>query len=342
MVIVKSILFRVALKQNGGGIEDIRCHYLLLLKYCGIYHLHGFISTGLTSNTMDVSDNEKFNAAYSQYQQGNYKMAQSSILDIYRTTKSDLTKLQCIMGLVAPINHENPDETINYCNEGITLAEGFKRIGEFSYLRACKGYMLIIKASPKAHRQGELTLAPGWFGFSLETEKQEYDKLNNEVEALFKGMTRLLDQGEKVAVDLPKKSYLAHILTFKGLALSQKYLILQLMAIKEFRFKKLTKWFRFNLFLLKNKTTKIKLLNIRREFKEAFLKSYKIFIEQADITNAGYALYNLANSLRGFLSIRFLRRAERLARKSKDNTLLIMCGKLGAKITGYSFLKFFY
>lgn len=289
---------------------------------------------------MVASDNEIYQQASTLFHRGDWSGARKLMLYLYEKSSDPAARLQAILALVTPINHKNISEAITYCDEGLLLAKSLNLVGETAYLKSVKAYSLTIKASPMIHQMGLLNLPPGWFEFSLEVEQKEYTSLKTQADGLLKGMRRLIDEAELTGRSLPNKSTLAHVLMFKGQALSQEFLLLQLLWLKDLRFKKLLRFLKLNPMFFQPKEVQEKIRQSLVITKSTFLESAKLFQESSDYSNAGYSLYNLANRLRGFRAAKFLKQALKLAQEANDAVLTSQCERLAKEIPGYALFKF--
>jgi hypothetical protein len=127
-------------------------------------------------------DQEKLNEGRRLFERGEYSEARKTFESI--TSKDSSIRLNVLLAMLGVLDHvsEN-DKLLAVVNEGIELTTKTGNESIQSFLLGKKCLFLITQLSSMIYRQTNLTLSSrvfGWIGFSLERDKQEYEKLEKQ------------------------------------------------------------------------------------------------------------------------------------------------------------------
>jgi len=270
---------------------------------------------------------------------GRRKEASTELLRLYHYITDNSLRLQLIDALLTALDPKKENHTlIDLSSEGIKLSEEQKSLDLRAHFMSRKAEFLANKSAFLHLRRAELKLAPGWLGFSIEADKNNYESLTAEIQSLEKETDKLLSDAMMIATSAGNKKTLAFVLISKGYVESSRYLDYKLKCIS-------VPWKSKVRLILNKWGLEIPLLfglNHHKRLKayiESFTKSYlegAKLLEEIDDPYAGYAFRDLSISLKMAYKFRqaksCLRKAKVLARKHNDAFLSAQISQLERSI----------
>jgi len=104
------------------------------------------------------------------------------IEEIERSSLSDMEKLQNFVNFMANLNPaENYDTLMSACKYGISYSSKLNRPEMEAQFYISRAKILIMQTVRPIGEMKNITLAPNWFQFALESEKRKYNELNEKV-----------------------------------------------------------------------------------------------------------------------------------------------------------------
>lgn len=133
------------------------------------------------------------------------EVIKKDILDIIRSnTDMDIaiSKLGILLSTLKPI--EDADRIHLVCDASILCAEKIGKTEMIAQFYLMKARAEISKPAKLIHEMKNLTLALGWFGYALKSEKQRYEELDKRVNEIWNTIQTYLNTGFEY---LKKKAY---------------------------------------------------------------------------------------------------------------------------------------
>jgi len=222
---------------------------------------------------------------------------------------------------------EKNEYLIRLAAEGVNICRDYLKKDLESLFMARKAELLMIKVVTPKYQQKNLKLSSDWIEFSIETDRQKYEKLTAEIKTIEDEVENLLKESFIIASKSNDQKILGRVLMIKASIEGSQYLDYKTSCfignsrVKLWlKLKFLRNPFFENLIIFK-KMQASKLTSLTKNFIKDFLAAAKIF-EDLDDSTAGYAYSNLANNLKiayKFNAARkYLKRAEEIALKHKD------------------------
>lgn len=220
-------------------------------------------------------------------------------------------------------------------DEAILISTAYGKWDEVIYFESEKLNCLAHKLSMMYYRQVNLKLSSQvfpWLGFALESNKNEYEYLEEQVTKID---TRAKELAERITKDLDRKNWSAQVIARVHLQLADYYSTLYLHYLQKFmrggkvksKFANSSLVRRWNLFLyLYSKYERQMILEARElSFKYAQL-AVDVFVKDSDKSATAHALYNYAIKLytcnKFTRALKVLRDAEEALDKERDFFLL--------------------
>jgi len=270
-----------------------------------------------------MSGNKEFAEAIKLIGAGKRKEAVAILLVLYQKTSDDYLKLSVIDALLNSMDpiYDN-SKLIEIIDESIKIANKLQELSYKAYFMGRKAEVLRHKNIKWEYQRKNLKLAPGWFGFSTLSDKEQFEKLTKNIENNNREIEKLISKALLLAERSGNPTVVAYVLTSKGSVASGQYFDLQMKCIIENP--QVVRWFRFQLIrrlILKyawllGKENRSNLRKTMASIIVDYLRAANIYEKMNDI-KAGYAYYNLANHLRSTYSFRkakkYLKKAEYIA-----------------------------
>ncbi len=220
-------------------------------------------------------------------------------------------------------------------DEAILISTAYGKWDEVIYFESEKLNCLAHKLSMMYYRQANLKLSSQvfpWLGFALESNKNEYEYLEEQVTKID---TRAKELAERIIKDLDRKNWSAQVIARVHLQLADYYSTLYLHYLQKFmrggkvksKLANSSLVRRWNLFLyLYSKYERQLILEARElSFKYAQL-AVDVFVKDSDKSGTAHALYNYAIKLytcnKLTRALKVLGDAEEALDKEKDFFLL--------------------
>lgn len=271
-------------------------------------------------------EKEKFNQAETLLSEGRKSQAAKIFLEIFNSSSDIVMRLNCGLELNRSLDVvNNTEQLISITNETISLAN--KLVDkDIKVLALCyKALLLIQSRINKIDRKTRLKLSPEWFGFSLEREKLEYERIDKELISLEDGAKQVLKEAESIAYETKDTSLKSAVYSMIG----QAYGYLSF----EFRYKKMGKnWVQQKLvkknleYLLYNRVDRENLRLLHKQSDKFFLQAIEISKLSQNPIDRALAFYNYANQLRTInrdhQARKCLKESKKIAMTLHDNALL--------------------
>lgn len=254
------------------------------------------------------------------------------ILDIvYPITTDKPIKLKIIDAYLSGLDSiDNYERLLSLCDEGIAISKELVISSFEAYFMSMKAGFLLIKTTILDHHLKNLKLTPGWLGFSLEVEKDQYKTLLQKYRIADKEIDTLLENALLV-VDDKDIDTKGRILTKKGEVANSKYLVQLSDYLRSGKLLKL--WLKYTFLrhpfyqpLFFSRAARKKLKQQFNLMTENFLAAARMY-QDGESYLEGVAYYNLANNLRtAFLfkkANKYLGMADSIAQKHNDKLTIL-------------------
>lgn len=255
------------------------------------------------------------------------------IKEVATSSMSEAEKLQQFVNFMANLKPvDNSEALMLACTYGSSSAQKLNRPEMEAQFYITRAKVLIMQTGTKIHEMKNITLAPNWFQFALESEKKRYSELDTYVKKIW----------QDVQVDIQKafeainKNRIAGAVAFTlkttGEIYGQYYLQLRLYCFKSkspFRARlantKIFRWLGMDDFFVLNKESRQKLRDVRRDCLNNLHKAINIFKQLKSNDYLADALLAISTEHHSFQNpIRakwYLFLAERLIKKYKIKEL---------------------
>jgi hypothetical protein len=221
-------------------------------------------------------------------------------------------------------------------DEGARIAQALGRADLQAHFMAKMADFAMLQVGMWHHDQSMLKLAPRWFQFATETDKNEYESLTTLIGRSEMEIDALLSRAVALSEKSGDKKIQASVLMSMGSIESARYLRFKMDCMRGVRAKI---WSRFDFarypffeYLLTVWNGDAKKLNAYvKSFTNRFLKAARLS-EEIDDVLAGYAYHNLAIHLKSAYRFgaarRCLAKARAIALKHNDAALLLKLNAL--------------
>lgn len=277
---------------------------------------------------LEMSEKNKFEEAIKLISEGKRKEAVDMLLVLYQGASDYANKLSIIDALLNALDSINDNvKLIEICDEGIRIAKKLHALDYKAYFMGRKAEVLKHRNINWEYQRKNLTLAPGWFGFSLVSDKNQHAEITAKIENNNREIAKLISKAQFIAERSGNQTVIAYVLTSKGSISSAQYLDFKMQCVVDKP--RVVRLFKFHLLrrlILKyawllGKAQRRKLRTIMESFTTDYLQAAKIYEKLGDV-KAGYAYYNLANQMRTSYRFRkakqYLARAESIAKVNDD------------------------
>jgi hypothetical protein len=278
---------------------------------------------------MAQTEEDSFAAAEQLWASGNAKAAAAVHIDLTRHAHNPELRLQSALTLIERLNPaRSVDVILEACSTGMNMAEKLGEIQVRAHLMSVRAQNLAILNGSLLLARKNLRLAPGWRGFSLERDEQQYKELTARIEANDEEADRLARDAEKESGD---EATLGHVLLSVANISFQRYMSRKLdslhkvVPLPSFIRKKLESY-ALDECLWYNVPDREAMRSHLKECECRYLKAAAAFRATGNELKIAYAFYGLANDLRSANRFRkakrYLRQAETIARHHNDQALL--------------------
>lgn len=181
-----------------------------------------------------MDDSKPLAAALRLAASGQSEEAAGIFVKLLRESRETGVKLQAALGIVGTVNAIQDNELLlEACDKGLELANGLGEIDARAVLLAKKAVCLSFEVSQFRYRRRMLALAPHWKAFSLETDRDEFDRLTKAIDDADREAHKLIDEALRLAIASGKKELQGHVLMMRGEFFGSKCLDLQLEHLRE-------------------------------------------------------------------------------------------------------------
>lgn len=278
-----------------------------------------------------MAENDDIKEAMAMLIQGAEQKAIAKLLALESQTTNKRLRLKIIDLLLSSLDPiDKTTKLIALSDEGAKIADNYGAKNLQAHFMSRKAAFLLTQVSFLQYRQQNLKLSPKWFQFSIEADKEEYEKLTNNIQETEAEIEYLLKKALILAEESGNNKVLGRILMENGSILTTRYLHLKSEYLRGRLQTKL--WLAFDvfkhpffegLFIFSRKHAK-QLKTLIKTFTKYFIDAAKIFEALNDPTE-GYAYHNLANSLKSaylFKKARvYWKKAKTVAEKYDDQIL---------------------
>lgn len=278
---------------------------------------------------MAQTEEDRFAAAEQLWASGDAKAAAAVHVDLSRHAQNPELRLRSALVLIERLNPGwNVDVILEACSTGMEMAEKLGEATTRAYLMGMRAKNLAILNGSLIIARKNLRLAPGWLGFSLERDEEQYKSLTKRIDTNDEEIDRLARAAQS---ESGNQATLGHVLLSVGNISIQRYMSVKSDCLqKAVRLPSLIRqrlrsssldeylWYR----ALDRRT-------MRKHVKECecrYSEAVAAFQAADDELNVAYAFYAVANDLRSANRFRkarrYLKQAETIARQHNDQTLL--------------------
>jgi len=286
-----------------------------------------------------MQEEEKLNKIHNFVQQGRLVDA----ISILSSLNDDLTKLQYAQLILPMLNMVNYNSLyIKFCADSIKIAESLNRKEEKALMLLYKAEALRHKVQIEVYDRQNIVLPEKWLGFSLERDKVEYELLDNNIKKLKLEIKENIKEAQEIMSKSKNNKFLSLAYMAMGSLMDSEIDLYSFENINIYKNRALLRFlFKFKLHRFYNyfclsKKDKRKIKIKKRKMIEYFLNSIKYAQLINDESLQSYAYYNLSNKLRCmnefWNSKKYLKKAEKLAVKIKDQFLLDKIKELNKRI----------
>jgi hypothetical protein len=278
-----------------------------------------------------MSEEDKLKNILILVEQGRRKEASLEILLLEKTLVNKNLRIQLIDAAQSALDPIKENETlVRLCSEAIQISKDFNRFDLRAIFMGRKADFLESKINFLHYEQQNLKLSPGWLEFSIEQDRDRYNKVSTKIKKIDDEINSLLEEALRLAGGVRRKDIMARVLMSAADIDGARYLYKKSDILRGVLYTKLWLKFRFmrypffeNTFLF-SKEKKIELKAMLVSFRSKFLKSAEIF-EELNNPMSGYVYFNLANSLtsayRFIEAKKYINKASVSANKFDDNLL---------------------
>lgn len=250
-------------------------------------------------------------------------------IDLSRHAYNPELRLESALALIERLNPaRSVDIILEACSTGMDMAEKLGKIQIRAHLMSVRAQDLAILNGSLMLARKNLRLAPGWLGFSLERDEQQYKELTARIEANDGEADRLARDAEKESGD---KATLGHVLLSVANISFQRYMSRKLDSLHKIAplpsfIRKKLESYALDECLWYDIPDREAMRNNLKECECRYLEAAAAFHAAGDELKVACAFYGLANDLRSANRFRkakrYLRQAEKIARHHNDQTLL--------------------
>lgn len=251
------------------------------------------------------------------------------IKEVEASSLSDAEKLQRFVNFMASLKPiDNSSALILACTYGISSAQRLDRPEMEAQFYITRAKVFIMQTGTLIHEMKNITLAPHWFQFALESEKKRYTELDMQVKKICNNVQADIEKAFEAINKNRIAGAVAFVLKTTGEVYGQYYLQLRLYCFKSkspFHARlagmKVFRWIGVDDFFVLNKDARDKLKTVKRDCLTNLYKAASLFKQSKSYGYLADALLALSTEYRSFQSpIRsrfYFTQAEKLIRKHK-------------------------
>lgn len=277
---------------------------------------------------MRQADEEQFAGAETLWASGRVKAAAAAHLDLSRKAQSAELRLRSALVLIERLNPAwNAEVILEACSTGLAMATKLGDNGTKAYLMGMRAKNLAIIAASLTEARKSLRLAPGWIGFSLESDESKHKSLSEQIDKIDEEIDQSAQNAQKAS---PDQATLGHVLMSVANISIQRYMGLKSdrlrtsVRLPSFIRERLRAW-ALDEYLWYSSADRQAMRNHLRECEERYNEATSAFRSANDELNVAYAYYATANDLRSAnrfrKATRYLNQAEAIARRHNDEQL---------------------
>lgn len=255
------------------------------------------------------------------------------IKEVEASSLSDTEKLQHFVNFMAFLKPvDNSGALILACTYGISSAQRLGRPEMEAQFYITRAKVFIMQTGALIHEMKNITLAPHWFQFALDSEKKRYTELDMQVKKIWSDVQINIEKAFEAINKNRIADAVAFVLKTTGEVYGQYYLQLRLYC---FRSKspfyarlanvKFFRWIGIDDLFVLNKEDRNKLKTVKNDCLTNLYKAIALFKKYKNYDYLADALLALSTEYRSFQSpIRsrfYLAQAERLIKKYKITEL---------------------
>lgn len=249
------------------------------------------------------------------------------IKEVDSSSLSDTEKLQRFVNLMASLKPvDNSEALILACTYGISCAQRLSRPEMEAQFYITRAKVFIMQTGTLIHEMKNITLAPHWFQFALESEKKRYSELDVQVKKIWNDVQADIEGAFKTINKNRVSGAVAFVLKTTGEIYGQYYLQLRLYCFKSkspFHARlanmKFFQWIGLDDFFVLDKVARKKLRTVRKDCITNLHKSISLFRKSKNYDYLADALLAISTEHHSFQNpIRakfYLIWAERLIKK---------------------------
>ncbi len=257
----------------------------------------------------------------------------NKIKEVAQSSSPETEKLQHFINFMAMLKPvDNSEALILACTHGISSAERLNRPEMEAQFYITRAKVSIMQTGALIHEMKNITLAPNWFQFALESEKKRYNELDTQVNRIWGDVQLNINKAFEAINKNKIAGAVAFVLKTTGEVYGQYYLQLRLYCFKSkspfyarLANTKVFRWIGIDDSFVLNKVAREKLKTVKRDCLTNLQKAIAIFKKYKNYDYLADALLALSTEHRSFQSpIRsrlYLAQAERLIREHKISEL---------------------
>jgi hypothetical protein len=255
------------------------------------------------------------------------------IKEVASSSMPEAEKLQRFVNFMAMLKPiDNSEDLILACTYGASSAQRLNRPEMEAQFYITRAKVFIMQTGTLIHEMKNITLAPNWFQFALESEKKRYTELDTRVKKIWGDVQIDIEKAFEAINKNRIAGAVAFVLKTTGEVYGQYYLQLRLYCFKSkspfyarLANMKIFRWVGVDDFFVLNKTARNKLKIVKRDCLTNLHKAISLFKQSKNYDYLADALLALSTEHRSFQNpIRsrlYLAQAEKLIKKHKITEL---------------------
>ena len=282
-----------------------------------------------------MSETQKLKEVQTLISINNVEKATPLLWKLYSSSNPSI-KLNAILSLLAVLDYVTETEKIlQIIEEGVKIATSMGKNDVATFLLGRKSFFLESVLGFLIYRQKNLVLSANvfkWINFATEKERREFEAITDKRQQIEKDIREIENTILKMAEASADHYFRGHIFMAVGEIYGSKYLNdkLDLMIGGKLRSKigniyLVRRWNLDNLLLYRNSDRR-KIIGHKKDCIRFFKLAISDFGAGGNESDMAHACYNLAVKLKMMFHFRdakkYLKQAERLARKSSEKRLL--------------------
>lgn len=255
------------------------------------------------------------------------------IKDVAASSLSEAEKLQQFVNFMAMLKPiDNSEALTTACTYGILSAQKLNRPEMEAQFYITRAKVSIMQTGTLIHEMKNITLAPNWFQFALESEKRKYTELDAKVKKVWGDVQVDIEKAFESINKNRDVGAVAFVLKTTGEVYGQYYLQLRLYCFKSkspfyarLANMKIFRWVEIDDFFVLDKIARDKLKTVKKDCLTNLHRAASLFKQLKSYDYLADALLTLSTEHRSFQNpIRsrlYLARAEKLIKKYRITEL---------------------